>query len=364
MPPEDPFKLIEGLRSEIDEIDREIINLISRRVEVSKRIGELKKRLGLPAVDLGREAEVLRSRRELAARLSLDVELVDLAFKAIVGMCRRVQRRRVAFLGPRGSFSEEAAARAFLKEGGELQPMPSIGDVFRAVELGDADYGVVPVENSLEGGVGETLDQLVETPLRICGEVKVKASLCLIARPGTSLQEVELVLSHPHALNQCRAFLSKALRHARVEVRSSTAEAVREAVLLERAAALGSRAAAILYGGEVLASDVQDSKESFTRFLVLGRERLQGTVGSKTSIIFKLPHTSGSLYNALQPFASRGINLTRIESRPARGELWSYVFHVDFEGDCERDEPCREALEDLKGRTLFLKVLGSYGEVA
>ena len=355
---------IDELRREIDDLDRKLLNLISKRIELAKRIGELKKRENLPAVDLKREEEILSRGEELARSLGLDQDLVLIALRAIIGICRKAQSPlKASYLGPRGSFSEEAALKAFLSRGVELNPMPSIREVFRAAEVGDVDYGVVPVENSIEGGVKETLDLLVETPLRVCGEVQVRISLNLIARPGTRLEEVKLVLSHPHALAQCRGFLSRVLRNARLESCSSTAEAVRKAMEIEGAAAIASKNAAVLYGGEVLASDIQDVRDDVTRFFIVGRDRLEGSGRRKTSIIFRLRHQPGSLYDALSTFASRRINLTRIESRPVKERPWEYLFHVDFEGDGEKDERCVEALRELEEKTLFLKILGSYEEL-
>lgn len=358
-------ELVDELRKRIDRIDREILELLARRVEVAKKIGELKREAGLPIADHEREREVVERGIKLAEQLGLDVGLIEIILNAVIGMCRKIQGGiKVAFLGPRGSFSEEAAVKAFLSRGAELYPMPTIRDIFRAAECGDVEYGIVPVENSLEGGVGETLDLLAETSLKICGEVKIRISMNLIARPGLKLHEVRAVLSHPHALGQCREFLGRVLSHAEIKTCSSTAEAVKRALEIDGAAAIGSRLAAILYGGEILASEIQDAKDNFTRFLILGRERLEGAVGCKTSIIFRLPHVPGSLYGALSVFASRKINLTRIESRPVKGKPWEYLFHVDFEGDPESDERCREALRELEEKALFLKVLGCYGEVA
>ena len=356
--------MVEELRRRIDEIDREILNLIAERVEIAKKLGKLKKKRGLPIADYEREEQVVSQVLKLADELGLDRDLVELMIRSLIGVCRRAQSKlRVAFLGPRGSFSEEATMKAFLAMGAELQPMPSISDIFRAVESGDADYGVVPIENSLEGGVGETLDLLVETPLRICGEVKIRINLTLIARPGLRLQDVKMVLSHPHALAQCRGFLNQVLKGVKVETCSSTAEAVRKAVKLEGAAAIGSRVAASLYGGAILASEIQDVKNDITRFVVIGRKPVERVKGKKTSIIFRLPHSPGMLYEALAPFAARKINLTWIESRPVKERSWEYLFYVDFEGDGESDERCIQALEELKEKSLFLKVLGSYGEL-
>ncbi|MEM1654886.1 MAG: prephenate dehydratase [Nitrososphaerota archaeon] len=355
---------LDELRRMIDEIDAEILRLIARRVELARRIGGLKWASGLPVADLEREEEVLKRGRELADSLKIDRELTLIALRALIGICRRAQSPgRASYLGPRGSFSEEAALKALLSRGFEPYPMPTIRDVFRAVESGDAEYGVVPVENSIEGGVRETLDLLLETPLRVCGEVQVRISLNLIARPGTKLEDVKLVLSHPTALAQCREFLGRALKNVRIEDCPSTADAVRRALELDGAAAIASKMAAAIYGGEILASDIQDVKDDMTRFFVIGRRKLAGSGRRKTSIIFRLQHRPGSLHEALSIFASKRINLTRIESRPVKERPWEYLFHADFEGDGEEDEVCIEALKELGEKALFLKILGSYEEL-
>jgi len=355
---------LDELRRIIDEVDSEILRLVARRVEIARRIGELKRAGGLPVADLEREEEVLRRGGELAESLGIDKELALIALRALIGMCRRAQSPgRVSYLGPRGSFSEEAAFKALLSKGLEPYPMPTIKDVFRAVESGDAQYGVVPVENSIEGGVRETLDLLVETPLRVCGEVQVRISLNLIAKPGMRLEDIRVVMSHPTALAQCRGFLSRALKNVRVEDCPSTAEAVRRALEHDGAAAIASKMAAVVYGGEILASDIQDVKDDVTRFFIIGRERLAGSGRRKTSIIFRLQHRPGSLHEALSILASKKINLTRIESRPVKDRPWEYLFHVDFEGDGEAEERCIEALRELGEKALFLKILGSYEEL-
>jgi chorismate mutase/prephenate dehydratase len=355
---------LEELRRMIDEVDAGILHLVARRVEIARRIGELKRTSGLPVADLEREEEVLRRGGELAEALKIDKELISIALRALIGICRRAQSPgRVSYLGPRGSFSEEAAFKALLSRGLEPHPMPTIRDVFRAVESGDAEYGVVPVENSIEGGVKETLDLLAETPLSVCGEVQVRISLNLIAKPGTRLEDVQAVMSHPTALAQCRGFLSRTLRNVRVEDCPSTADAVRRALELDGAAAIASKIAAAVYGGEIIANDIQDVKDDVTRFFVMGRGRLAGSGRRKTSVIFRLQHRPGSLHEALSIFASKRINLTRIESRPVKERPWEYLFHVDFEGDGEEDERCIEALRELGEKALFLKILGSYEEL-
>ncbi|PCN50295.1 prephenate dehydratase [Candidatus Geothermarchaeota archaeon ex4572_27] len=353
---------LEELRRLVDEVDGEILRLLRRRVELARSIAELKRRLNMPLVDPAREAAILARVEEWSRGHGLDVELALTAFKAVIGLCKRAQRGlEVAFLGPRGSFSEEAALKAFLSEGATFKPVSTIRGVFEVVERGAADYGVVPIENSLEGSVGETIDLLAETELKVCGEVEVRVSLSLIAGPGTRLEDVHTVLSHPHALGQCRSFLRAVLRGVKVRACSSTAEAVRRAVRSRGVAAIGSRLAAAMYGGEVLVEGVEDLKDNYTRFLVIGREGVERGVGRKTSLIFRLPNTPGSLHRALSPFAARGINLTCITSRPIRGRPWEYMFYVELEGG--GDGRCEEALRELEGVALQVKVLGSYGRL-
>ncbi|MEM4848113.1 MAG: prephenate dehydratase, partial [Ignisphaera sp.] len=268
----------------------------------------------------------------------------------------------VGFLGPRGSFAEEACLKVFSSQGVNLIAYTSIRDVFRGVEAGEIDYGVVPLENSLEGSVGETLDMLAQTSAKICGETEVKISLNLIAKPGTKIENIKVVLSHPMALAQCRNFIYTKLKNVVVETRSSTSEAVKEAVEREGVAAIGSELAAKIYGGEILIKGIEDYRENYTRFIVIGYKPLDIGVSVKTSIILTLKDVPGSLYRALEPFATRGINLTKIESRPIKGRPWEYMFFIDFTGSIE-DPVVREAIDELTSRTTSIKVLGSYRKI-
>ncbi|MEM1619636.1 MAG: prephenate dehydratase [Fervidicoccaceae archaeon] len=267
--------------------------------------------------------------------------------------------RRICYLGPPGTFSEEAALEVF-GSSEELIPLSRVSEVFEEVSRGFCEYGVVPVENSLEGGVGETLDELARTELRVCCEVQLKIELVLAARPGTRLEDVNLVLSHPKALAQCKGLLSRL--GLRCEACASTAEALRRALEIEGSAALASRRAAELLGADVILERVQDEPEDYTRFFVVGHRRLPVGPPYKTSLVMWLPHVPGSLYRALEPLARRRINLTRIESRPVRGRPWEYFFHVDFEGDAEADEEIAAALEELAS-IARVKLLGSYGVI-
>ncbi|MDJ0274818.1 MAG: prephenate dehydratase [Nitrososphaerota archaeon] len=265
---------------------------------------------------------------------------------------------RVAFQGELGSYSEEAAAK-FFGQGFEPVPMRSLLSVFTAVEAGAADYGVVPIENSIEGGVGETYDLLLSSGLRVVGEVYVRVVHCLIGLEGAELSDIRRVYSHPQALAQCRAYITMmGFEPVSTYDTAGAVKLVKE--MGDRSnAAIASERAATIYGMKVLAKGIEDYGRNYTRFLVMGREALGTPRRPKTSVIFSVPHRAGALFRALEPFAVREINLTKIESRPTRARPWQYYFFVDFEGD-SRDERVREALAELASRTLFLKVLGTY----
>jgi len=273
---------------------------------------------------------------------------------------------RVGFLGPEGTFSEEAARSAPLVDGAELVALPTVRDTVMAVRDGDVDRAVVPIENALEGPIAVTLDTLAEegSEVVIVGEVVVPVSPCLIVRDGTALGEIERVISHPQATGQCARFLREQLPQAVVAASDSTAEAVRIVVAQSAPwAALGTRRAAELYGAHVLAADVADEPGNATRFVWLAREPVapDASVASKTSLAFwgAGDDSPGWLVRCLSEFAFRGVNLTKIESRPLRATLGHYRFFVDCEGDA-REDPAAAAVEGLRAHCEHVKILGSY----
>ena len=270
---------------------------------------------------------------------------------------------RVGFLGPSGTFAEEAL-RASAPAGVTEVPYPTVWDTVMAVQARDVDQAVVPIENSLEGSVTTTLDALAgeASDVRIVAEVVRPITHCLVARPGLEIGDVERVLSHPQALAQCARFLRERLPYARAEVSGSTAEAVRTAVASPSDAAIGTRLAASLYGGEVLAEGVADRGDNLTRFVWLAGEGAEPHgPATKTSVVFWgfNDESPGALVAVLREFADRGVNLTKIESRPRRVQLGHYMFFADLDGGQE-DAPVREALEGLSRRVETLRVLGSY----
>jgi len=268
---------------------------------------------------------------------------------------------RVGYLGPPGTFSEDAVGRCDVLAGAERRPYPTFGDAYEAALRGDVDVALLPVENSIEGSIGATLDLMVHRPgLRIRRELVLPVEQHLLARPGTRLEEVRRVLSHPQALGQCAAFLRARLPGVPTEPTLSTADAARRAADEPSAAAIAGRGAAERYGLAVLAASIHDAAENFTRFLLLGREDERPSGRDRTSIAFTLDRDRpGGLYEVIAEFATRRLNLSRIESRPTKKAVGHYVFFVDFEGH-RADPECADALAGVRRRVHMLLVLGSY----
>jgi len=349
------------LRKSMDELDDKILGLLRSRVELSKRIGELKRRGGLPVRDPDRERAVLERVRRFSRQLGFDPLELEEVFLKILAASRRVQGEevKVAYLGPAGTFCEQAARKFFSTRPAVYVDRLSIQEVFRSVEWGETEYGVVPVENSLEGSVNVTLDMFLETDVKICGEFEERISQCLISRPNVKVEQIKVLYSHPQAIAQCRRFIETNLPGVRIVETNSTARAVLRAKKMRNAAAIGPELSARIYGMGTLARGVEDAPYNYTRFFILSKKDSEPTGNDKTSIIFSVPHEPGSLYKALGAFARRLINLTKIESRPARRGSWEYYFYCDFEGHRSM-KPCLEALEELEEECVFLKTLGSY----
>ncbi|MBU2549865.1 MAG: prephenate dehydratase [Proteobacteria bacterium] len=344
------------LRAEIDRLDQNILELLDRRAVCAREIGRLKSGGGKPAFDPGRE-------RDLLARLcrddhTLSTDALRRIYIEIISACRSLQAPlRVAYLGPEATFSHRAALGHF---GGaaDFAPQTTVHHVFREVEAGQADFGVVPVENSTEGAVGLTLDELVISDLSVCGEIYLPVVQNLLSRENDKTT-VKTVYSHPQALAQCRSWLAANLPAASLVEASSTASAAERATREPGTAAIGADMLAEKHGLGILAAGIQDLALNQTRFFVLGRLACETSGRDKTSIIFILSHEPGSLSRALNPLAEAGINMTRIESRPVKAQAWEYVFFVDIEGH-RSEEKVRNALEKMAAEVETLKILGSY----
>ncbi len=265
---------------------------------------------------------------------------------------------KVAFQGERGAYSEEAIIGHF-GEGVEPIPKPSLRDVFRSVEMGEVEYGLVPAENTLEGSITQTYDLLLESELKIRGETILRIVHCLMANPGVSLRDVRRVYSHPQALRQCSHFIERnSLEEVPMYDTAGSAKMIKEANLRD-AAAIASRRAAEIYGLNILFEGIESNPENYTRFLIIGHEDHPPTGRDKTTIAFKIEHAPGTLFKALKGFAEGGVNLTKIESRPILGRPWEYTFYLDLEGHRE-DQPVKLALKELEKTSLYIKILGSY----
>jgi chorismate mutase/prephenate dehydratase len=353
-------KELEGLRTRIDAVDEEIVRLLDERARLARRIREIKFAEGLEAYDPARERKVL-DRVSLLSRGDFPKAGLEAVFREIISSSISLQAPlKVAYLGPESTFTHEAARRAF-GTSVDFEPYATVSEVFGQVERGEAQYGVVAVENSMEGAVTHTLDELMASPLKICGEVYLPISQNLLSRE-TSLEGIKLVCSHPMGLAQAATWLRHELPHAVLEEVESTAEAARRAAEEPGVGAVGSTLAAQAYDLTVLARNIQDARTNATRFIVLGRSWAGPTGKDKTSVVFSVKDRPGILRDALSAFAEEGINLTRIESRPSRRRMWTYVFFADFQGHPEEERVAR-ALKALEEHCPYVSLLGAYPEV-
>jgi chorismate mutase/prephenate dehydratase len=350
-----------AIRAQIDEIDARIQSLLSERARYAQRVGISKSGSGR-AVDFyrpEREAQVLRKVLERNEGPLRDEELARL-FREIMSACLAQQEPlKVAFLGPEGTFTQAAVLKQFGASVRAL-PLPAIDEVFHEVEGGIADFGVVPIENSTEGTVNHTLDMFLSTSLKICGEVEMRINHCLMGRM-TGLASVRRVCAHAQALAQCRGWLDEHLPEAERVPVSSNAEGARRARDERGSAAIAARAAAEIYGLNVIVGEIEDRADNTTRFLVVGRKLFAASGIDKTTLLVSASDTAGAgaLFKLLEPLAEHAVNMTRIESRPSHKRKWDYVFFIDIEGHVS-DPAVARALASLEQRASLFKVLGSY----
>ena len=347
---------LERLRSAIDTLDGQLLALISERAKLARAIGTLK--VG-QAYRPEREAQVLRRIKERNPG-PLGAETVALLFREIMSACLALERPiTVAYLGPRGTFSERAALKHFGLAAAAV-PAASIDEVFREVESGAADFGVIPVENSTEGAVGRSLDLMPQTPMKVCGEVVVRIHHNLMSKdPKAQPGAVKRVFSHGQSLAQCHEWLNTHMPNAERVAVASNAEAARRAAEEAGSAAVAGEMAAEHYGLAILAANIEDEPNNTTRFLILGDYQPQPSGRDKTSLILSARNRAGAVYEMLTPFATRGVSMTKFESRPSKVALWEYLFFVDIEGHRD-DANVAAALEEVGRIAGFIKVLGSY----
>jgi len=348
---------LENLRKKIDEVDKKIIELLNERGRIAIEISKLKQENSFSVYDPAREREIERNIRNINPG-PLSTDSVISVFREIISGCRFLQNQiRVAYLGPEGSFSHQASFHEFGSSAG-LAPTESFEDVFEEVEKQRASFGVVPIENSIEGSVGSVLDMFITSDLKVSSEFFERVGHFLLAKTE-DIGNIEVVASHPQALGQCRKWLSKNLKNVELRETASTARAAQLASRDKKIAAIAGELAASIYKLKILGRHIEDNPQNTTRFWVIGRQYGRPTGADKTSIVFSLRDEPAALQRALLPFAEARINLTKIESRPSKGRPWEYVFFVDLEGHSSSEE-ISEVLSRVEKNCIFLKVLGSY----
>lgn len=349
---------LEELRNEIDALDERLVELLSQRARLAMDVAAAKQQDNATTLYRPeREARVLERVKALNKGPLPDEEIARL-MREVMSACLALESPlAVASLGPEGTFTEEAALKHF-GQSVRLTLLGGIDQVFREVSAGSCQYGVAPVENSVEGAVNHTLDMLLVSELKLCGEVESRIRQQLLSR-AQRLEDIETVYSHEQSLAQCRHWLDANLAEARRVPVTSNAVAVLNAGKDDRSAAIAGERAGLLHNLPVLRKNIEDNPDNTTRFLVLGKDIPPPSGNDKTSVLFAMPSQPGSLMNMLACFADHGVNMTRIESRPSRQGMWEYVFFVDLLGHAQ-DETLARALNELRDKAAMMKYLGSY----
>ncbi len=348
---------LQPLRDGIDVIDAQLLALLSERAELAMEVGAIKKSCGAPIFRFERELQVIA---QLQARNGGPLKAPHIAtiWREIMAASRALEKPLcAAFLGPTGTYSEQAMHAYFGHSMGAL-PTLSIDEVFRAVEAGAADYGVVPIENSTEGAVTRTLDLLLHSPLQMSGEVVLAIEHQLLTRSG-NLIDVDIVCAHAQALAQCQNWLAQHAPHLKIEACPSNAIAAQRAANDPRVAAIASEHAAVRYDLHIAHAMVQDDPHNRTRFAIIGAQVGAPTGDDQTSLVFSVANKPGAVLKILEPLGRQGVSMTRFESRPAKNRAWEYHFYIDLEGHMQ-DPAVAAALRELNATAAFLKVLGSY----
>jgi chorismate mutase/prephenate dehydratase len=352
--------LLKKFREKIDAIDAQILKLVNERANLAREIGHVKEDGVIYRPE--REAQVLRA-IQATNEGPLSNEAVSNIFRAVMSNCRALEKElSIAFLGPLGTYTEEAALKQF-GQGRNAIVCGTIDEVFRTLEADQADYAVVPVENSTEGAVGLTLDLLLSSSLKICGEVMLPIHHCLLSKQ-TDISQISHVFSHGQSLSQCHEWLNKNLPTVQREAVTSNAFAakmIHDLVATDGtfAAAIASRRAAELFDLNILASNIEDDPKNTTRFLVLGKHEVAASGQDKTSLALTTKNKPGAMFDLLEPLSRHGVSMTKLESRPSKQGLWDYVFFIDIEGH-QADHKVAAALAELTLRASVIKVLGSY----
>jgi len=354
-----------ALRKQIDGLDKQIQSLINERVGVAGKVAEVK----MAASEDGkaefyrpeREAQVLRRVKERNEGPLPDDEMVRLMREIMSFSLAAEMPINVAYLGPAGTYTQGAVVKHF-GHAARTMDVKTIADVFKVVEEGRANFGVVPVENSTEGMISLTLDAFMDTDLKVCGEVSLPIRHQLLSN-ADGMSKIKSVAAHPQALAQCRQWLNRYMPDIETQSTLSNAQAAIMAQKDNTLAAIASDTAAKLYDLDIIASGIEDDKNNTTRFLVVGEKAYSSSGEDKTSLVVSAPNKSGSLFSLIKPFSDHGVDMSRIESRPSRKSNWEYVFFIDVIGH-EEDEAVNSALEEIKKEAAYFKLLGSYPRAA
>ena len=357
-----PIAGLDALRRKIDDIDHALLRLFNDRARLAQEVGELKKQAGDAVLYRPeREAQIL-ARRQAENTGPLPNAAIAQLYRELMSACMALESPlRIAYLGPEGTFSQAAALKAFGSSASTL-PHTTIDDVFRTVEAQQADYAVVPVENSTEGAVGRTLDLMLTTPLSACGEVQIEVHQNLMTR-APSFADIVRVYSHSQSLAQCNGWLNANLSRAERVPVASNAEAAKRAASDPQSGAIAGEIAARIYDVPILARHIEDDPNNRTRFLVIGAQSVPPSGRDQTSLVMSAPNRPGAVHALLAPFAKHGVSMTRLESRPSRMGRWEYYFFVDLQGH-EKDAAVAAALAELRELAPFVKLLGSYPAAA
>jgi chorismate mutase/prephenate dehydratase len=347
---------LEDLRKRIDEIDRQLVNLLNERAGIVVDIGKLKSQTGSPVYAPDREKEVLEKVTKHNKGPLPDKCLQAIWRELMSGSFVLERPLRVGYLGPGGSFSHTAALLKF-GQSADYEPLADIRGIFDEISKGHCDLGIVPIENTLGGGVVETLDALVDSDVKVCSEILMVIHHNLLA--NCNLDQIEKIYSKPEVFTQCRNWLASTFKEAKTISEPSTAKAAQKAAKEPRSAAIGSAIAAELYGLKIVCENIEDTPNNVTRFFVVGREGARSTGEDKTAAMFSTAHKAGALVDVLEVFKKYDVNLTNIESRPSKKRQWEYYFFVDFLGH-QSDDKVQKTLEEVRKHCLQLSVLGSF----
>jgi len=350
---------LEDLRKQIDDIDANIIECLNARAKVSCKIGKAKEGSGQDFYSPSREEALMKHWASLN-KGPLPNDALKAIFREILSVSRALQKELViAYLGPEATFTQQAAVKNF-GSSVKYSPLKTIPDVFDAIERSEADYGVIPIENSNEGSVIHSMDMLLDSDLKIVAEIFLPIEHCLIS--NSPLESITMIYSKDQALGQCRDWLRRNAPKAQLVAAESTVEAIGKAASGKGVAVIASALVAERYEVSIVQKSIQDKANNTTRFLVIGREatsRANDDIEDKTSILLTINDEPGALQKALEPFGERKINLMRIESRPSRRKAWNYVFFIDFNGHWT-DPDIQETVAELKNNCPLVKWLGSY----